>query len=53
MTSLADDLLRTRHIPELREVVQSLQRDSEAKKTELQHMVGSKYLDFLQVRQHR
>lgn len=48
MTSLADDLLRSRTIPELRELVYSLEKDSGAKKTELQHMVGSKYHDFIQ-----
>jgi len=48
MTSLADDLLRSRTIPELRELVYSLEKDSGSKKTELQHMVGSKYHDFIQ-----
>lgn len=48
MTSLADDLLRTRTIPEIRELVVSLERDADGKKTELQHMVGSKYHDFIQ-----
>jgi hypothetical protein len=48
MTTLADDLLRSRTIPELRELVNSLERDSGAKRTELQHMVGSKYHDFIQ-----
>lgn len=48
MTSLADDLLRSRTIPELRELVNSLEKDSGSKKTELQHMVGSKYHDFIQ-----
>lgn len=48
MTSLADDLLRSRTIPELRDLVNSLERDSLAKRTELQHMVGSKYHDFIQ-----
>jgi uncharacterized HAD superfamily protein len=48
MTTLADDLLRSRTIPELRELVSSLEKDSGSKKTELQHMVGSKYHDFIQ-----
>lgn len=48
MTTLADDLLRSRTIPELRDLVNSLEKDSKAKKTELQHMVGSKYHDFIQ-----
>ena len=48
MTTLADDLLRSRTIPELRDLVNSLEKDSKSKKTELQHMVGSKYHDFIQ-----
>lgn len=48
MTTLADDLLRTRTIPELRDLVNSLEKDSSAKRTELQLMVGSKYHDFIQ-----
>ena len=48
MTSLADDLLRTRTIPEIRELVVSLEKDADGKRTELQHMVGSKYHDFIQ-----
>lgn len=48
MTSLAEDLLKTRTIPELRERVNQLEKESNAKKTELQLMVGSKYHDFIQ-----
>jgi hypothetical protein len=48
MTSLADDLLRSRSVGELRELVNSLERDSSSRKTELQQMVGSKYHDFIQ-----
>lgn len=48
MTSLAEDLLKTRTIPELRDRVNQLEKESNAKKTELQLMVGSKYHDFIQ-----
>jgi hypothetical protein len=51
MTSLissADELLKTRTIPELRELVSSLENDGNSKITELQVMVGSKYHDFIQ-----
>src|SRR5437868_4833843 len=48
MTSLAEDLLKTRTIPELRDRVNQLDKESNAKKTELQLMVGSKYHDFIQ-----
>ena len=44
----ADDLLKTRTIPELRELASSLHRDGNSKRQELQHMVGSKYHDFIQ-----
>ena len=45
---LADDLLKQHTIPELRELVNTLENDSKSKQTELQHMVGSKYHDFIQ-----
>ena len=45
---IVDELLRQHSIPELREIVVSLERDALSKKTELQHMVGSKYHDFIQ-----
>lgn len=45
---LADDLLKFHTIPDLRELVISLENDSKSKQTELQHMVGSKYHDFIQ-----
>ncbi len=48
MTSLADDLLKTRTIPELRDLISTLEKDANGKKTELQQMVGSKYHDFIQ-----
>jgi hypothetical protein len=48
MTSLADDLLKTKSIAVLRNLVASLENDANSKKTELQHMVGSKYHDFIQ-----
>jgi len=44
----ADDLLKTRTIPELRNLVGSLAVDGESKQTELRLMVGSKYHDFIQ-----
>lgn len=44
----ADELLRTRSIPELRDLVNSLENDGNSKITELQVMVGSKYHDFIQ-----
>lgn len=48
MSSFAEELLQTRSIPELRELVYSLDKDADSKETELQHMVGSKYHDFIQ-----
>jgi CHASE3 domain sensor protein len=48
MTSLADDLLKSRTIPELRDLISTLEKDANGKKTELQQMVGSKYHDFIQ-----
>jgi hypothetical protein len=48
MHSSADDLLRTRKIPELRSYILTLENESAAKQSELQHMVGSKYHDFIQ-----
>ena len=44
----ADELLRTRTIPQLRDLVYSLENDGNSKITELQVMVGSKYHDFIQ-----
>jgi hypothetical protein len=51
MTNLvasAEELLKTRTIPELRDLVYSLENDGNSKITELQVMVGSKYHDFIQ-----
>ena len=48
LLSSADELLKTRTIPELRELVSSLENDGNSKITELQVMVGSKYHDFIQ-----
>lgn len=45
---LADDLLKTHTISELRELVVRFENDSLSKQSELQHMVGSKYHDFIQ-----
>ena len=45
---MAEELLKSHTIPELREIVSNLERDALSKKTELQHMVGSKYHDFIQ-----
>lgn len=48
MTTLADDLLKSRTIPELRDLISTLEKDANGKRTELQQMVGSKYHDFIQ-----
>jgi hypothetical protein len=48
LTTSADELLKTRTIPELRDLVFSLENDGNSKITELQVMVGSKYHDFIQ-----
>lgn len=47
-STLADDLLKSRSIHELRELVHTLQTDADAKKSELQSMVGSQYHEFIQ-----
>ncbi|RYG61722.1 hypothetical protein EON64_18380, partial [archaeon] len=47
-SSLADDLLKSRSVSELRSLVFSLQSDANEKKAELQSMVGSQYQEFLQ-----
>jgi hypothetical protein len=44
----AEDLIKTRTIPELRDLTITLELDANGKQTELQHMVGSKYHDFIQ-----
>ena len=41
------DLLATHSIPELRQLVGSIEKDSFARKNDLQLMVGSKYHDFI------
>lgn len=43
-----EDLLKNYSIPELRELVVTIEAEANAKQTELQHMVGSKYHDFIQ-----
>jgi len=48
MSSLADDLLKSRTIPELKNLVITLKNEYNNKKSELQAMVGSKYHDFIQ-----
>jgi hypothetical protein len=48
MLTSADELLKTRTIPELRRLVYSLSSDADGKQTELRSMVGSKYHDFIQ-----
>ena len=45
----ADELLRTRTIPELRALLTTLAADAASKQTELQQMVGYHYLSFLVV----
>eukprot|EP00981_Chlorochromonas_danica_P008066 scaffold1962_cov180-Ochromonas_danica.AAC.1 len=48
MSSLADDLLRSRSLGDLRELVYTLQVEADGKKSELQSMVGSQYQEFIQ-----
>ena len=48
MSSLAEDLLKSRTIPELKNLVITLKNEYNNKKSELQAMVGSKYHDFIQ-----
>jgi hypothetical protein len=48
LVSSAEELLKTRSIPDLRELVQTLETDAVSKVSELQSMVGSKYHDFIQ-----
>lgn len=48
MTTLADDLLKTRSIADLRVLIKQLHKDAEDKKSELRSMVGSQYQTFLQ-----
>jgi hypothetical protein len=47
-STLADDLLKSRSIQELRDLVYTLQIDADGKKSELQSMVGSQYHEFIQ-----
>jgi hypothetical protein len=47
-TSLADDLLKSRTIADLRNLIQGLRHDAERKRSELQSMVGSQYHEFIQ-----
>lgn len=44
----ADELLKTKSVPELRKLVSILHDDANSKKIELQHLVGSKYHDFIE-----
>ena len=44
----ADELLKTKSVPELRKLVSILNEDANSKKVELQHLVGSKYHDFIE-----
>ena len=48
LVASAQELLKTKSIPELRDLVQTLEKDAVSKVTELQAMVGSKYHDFIQ-----
>ena len=48
LVASAEELLKTRSIPDLRELVQTLEIDAVSKVSELQSMVGSKYHDFIQ-----
>jgi hypothetical protein len=48
MTSLAEDLLKSRGIHELKLLVFDLSNEAERKKLELQRTVGSQYREFIQ-----
>lgn len=48
MSTLADDLLRSKTIPELKDLIITINNEYIHKKTELQSMVGSKYHEFIQ-----
>ena len=48
MNLSAEDLLRTKSIFELRQLVEKLNQTAQSKQSELQQMVGSKYHDFIQ-----
>lgn len=48
MLSTLDEILQTRSIHELRELVCELDKESQGKQKELQQMVGSTYHDFIQ-----
>jgi len=48
MISSVEDILQSRSIHELRDLVHDLDRESKTKQSELQQMVGSTYLDFIQ-----
>jgi hypothetical protein len=48
MTSLAEDLLKSRGIHELKLLVLDLSNEAEKKKLELQRTVGSQYREFIQ-----
>lgn len=47
-TTLADDLLKSRTIGDLRSLIQGLRNDAQSKRSELQSMVGSQYHEFIQ-----
>jgi hypothetical protein len=48
MSTLAEDLLKTKPISELRVLIKQLSKDAEAKKSELRSTVGSQYHQFIQ-----
>lgn len=48
MTTLADDLLKSRPISDLRVLIKQLGKDADDKKAELRSMVGSQYHQFIQ-----
>lgn len=48
MSLSAEELLKTKSVPELRDLVISLEKDAKLKQVELQQLVGSKYHDFVE-----
>lgn len=48
MSALAEDLLKTRSISELRSLIQQMHKEAEDKKADLRSMVGSQYQEFIQ-----
>lgn len=47
MLATAEELLRQKTVPELRQLILTIDKDASLKTSELQQMVGSKYQDFI------